>query len=165
MVMTNNVLCFLAGACHPISTTLTRFTPLGMKDINGNVFRMRVYGLASSSNLNVSAVNNTAQIGKGTTPPNNLDFQIENPFTNGGGAEEDSPKVSTPASYNDTTDLIEMQTAIVAGGSGDITEVCKFVTFNDEFGTDRICLVLRDIISPVGFIAGETINILHEVAT
>ncbi len=137
-----------------------------MKDINGNVFRMRMYGGTSNNNMNVSAVNNTGQIGKGTTPANNNDFAIENPFTNGGGDPVDTPKTSIVASYANVSELIEMITTIVSVGGGTITEVCKFVICNDgDTGTDRICLVMRDIISPTTFIGGDVINILHKVAT
>ena len=164
MVLSNNVLCFLAGACKK-SDNLVGFSPLGMKDINGVIFRMRMFSGTSNNNMNVSAFNNTAQVGKGTTPANNNDFQIENPFTNGGGAPEDNPVTSISASYENGSQLIKMITSFVALGIGSITEVCKFVICNDENGVDRICLVARDIISPVGFINGSIINIEHEVST
>jgi len=163
MVLTNNVLCFLAGACQPVSGT-NKFSPNGMKDVNGVIFRMRMYGSASANNLNVSAVANNAQIGKGLTPANNNDFNIENPFTNGG--VEDNQVLSIPASYVNATELIEMITTILAGGNGTITEVCKFVICNDgDTGVDRVCLVTRDIIPPVSFITNDVINIIHKVAT
>ena len=136
-----------------------------MKDINGNIFRMRVYGNSSAFNLNVSALNNTAQIGKGTTPPNNNDFKIENPFTNGGGDPVDTPQTSLTATYALGSEKVEMITTMVAQGAGTLTEVCKFVICNDDGGVDRICLVMRDVITPKAFIGGETINILHQVST
>jgi len=166
MVLTNNVLCFLAGVCQQVSL-IEHFSPLGMKDINGNIFRMRMYGGGSANNMNVSAFDPTGQIGKGTTPANNSDFAIENPFTNGGGDPVDNPVSSQLASYGNVSELIEMITSMVAVGSGSISEVCKFTICNDgDTGEDRICLMMRDIIfPPVGFIAGETINVVHKVST
>ena len=168
MVLTNNVLCFLAGVCHETELSANpRFSPNGMKDVNGVIFRLRMYGGTDLVNSpNVCAILNNAQVGKGTTPANNNDFNIENPFTNGGGAEEDSQQASIPASYVNVTELIEMITTIQAGGSGTITEVCKFAVCNDgDTGVDRICLISRDIISPVAFIANDVINIIHKVST
>jgi len=134
-----------------------------MKDVNGVTFRMRMYSPSNSNNMNVSIVANNAQVGKGLTPANNNDFNIENPFTNGGA--EDNQNTSIPASYVGVTELIEMITTIQAGGNGTITEVCKFVVCNDEFGVDRVCLVMRDIIPPVLFITNDVINIINKVAT
>jgi len=163
MVLTNNVLCFLAGVCQPPSQ-LEHFSPLGMKDINGVVFRMRMYGFASNNNMNFSATFQSAQIGKGDTLENNNDFKIENPFTNGG--VEDNQVLSIIASYAQGSELIEMITSMVAGGSGGIREVCKFVICNDgDTGVDRTCLISRDVIPLKNFIANDVINIVHQVGT
>jgi len=166
LVLTDNVLVFIAGACHP-NVGGNRFTPMGMRDINGNIFRMLIYSGINSNNLNVSAVAKTGQIGKGLTPPTRQDQNIENPFTNGGGAPEDTPQNSINASYNNGSEKIEMVTTIIAGGNGSITEVCKFTTVNDgDTGQDRIVMLTRDLLPvPVAFISGQTINILHEVST
>ncbi len=127
---------------------------------------MRMYGGSSANMLNVSAFNPTAQVGKGQTPANNNDFAIENPFTNGGGDPVDNPVTSIIASYANISELIEMITSMVALGSGTITEVCKFTICNDgDTGQDRICLMSRDVISPVVFIGGDTINIVNQVST
>lgn len=135
-----------------------------MKDVNGVSFRMRMYGLPNDNNMNFSAVFNSSQVGKGLTPANNNDFNIENPFTNGGA--EDNQVQSIPASYVNATELIEMITSFIAGGNGSITEVCKFVICNDgDTGVDHVCLVARDIIAPTPFITNDVVNIVHQVAT
>ncbi len=165
MVLTDNVLCFIAGACHP-NIGGNRYTPLGMRDINGNIFRMLIYSSINSLNLNVSAVEKSAQIGKGITPPTRQDQNIENPFTNGGGDPVDSRQPSINASYNNGSEKIEMVTSILPTNSGTLTEVCKFVICNDgDTGQDRVVMISRDVINPVAFLGGQIINILHEVGT
>jgi len=164
MVLTDNVLCLIAGTCHP-NIGGSRFTPLGMRDINGVIFRMLIYGGTSSGNLNVSAVAFTAQVGKGTTPAQRTDANIEVPFTNGGGDPVDTRQTSLRATYNNSTEKIEMATSIVPINSGTITEVCKFQIVNDATGTDRTVMMSRDVIVAVPFLGGQTINIVHEVTT
>ena len=157
-------MCFIAGLCHPVNL-FERFSQNGMKDVNGVVFRCRMYGGSSPNSPNVCAVLNNAQVGKGTTPANNNDFTIENPFTNGGGAPEDNQVPSLTGTYVPATELIEMITSFVAGGNGTITEVCKFIIINDDTNVDRLCLISRDIISPVDFLASDVVNIVNQVAT
>jgi len=48
-------------------------------------------------------------------------------------------------------------------GSGIITEVTKQLNVNDDTFTTRTMIIMRDVISPVNFIASEAINVNHEV--
>ncbi len=165
MVLTNNVLCFLAGVCHETELSANpRFSPNGMKDVNGVIFRLRMYGNTDLVNSpNVCVLLNNTQVGKGLTLANNNDFNIENPFTNGGAEDNQIP--SLLPTYSDGSELIEMIMSFVAGGNGSITEVCKFIIINDDTGVDRLCLVSRDVINPVAFITNDVVNIVNQVAT
>jgi len=135
-----------------------------MHDINNVPFTVNTYSGNNSLAIQVSAVLSEAQIGKGTTTPTRQDFNIENPFTNGGA--EDNRKTSLTAQYLNSNEKIEMSTTIVPLGSGDITEVCKFVVINADNGADRTIMISRDLVNPpVGFINGDIINITNEVLT
>jgi len=163
MVFTDNVLALLAGACAPIDNLVHSTVLNSMHDINNVAFTVNTYNGNNTLGLNVSIILNEAQIGKGSSTPTRQDFNIENPFTNGG--EEDNRKQSLTAVYVNATEKIEISTTIVPVGSGDITEVCKFVVVNANNGSDRTIMISRDLISPVGFINGEIINITNEVLT
>jgi len=164
MVFTDNVLALLAGACAPIDNLVHSTVLNSMHDINNVAFTVNPYNGNNADAMQVSAVLSEAQVGKGTSTPTRQDFNIENPFTNGG--EEDNRKQSLTAVYVNATEKIEMSTTIVPLGSGDITEVCKFVVINQNNGSDRTIMISRDLVNPpVGFINGEIINITNEVLT
>ncbi len=165
MVFTDNVLALLAMACTQESGSGNHDTVLNsMHDINNFAFTVRAYVGNSTTVMSSSVVLFQAQIGKGTSPATRQDFNIENPFTNGG--EEDNRKLSIKAVYVNATEKIEMSTQFSALGLGAISEVCKFIVINDISSADRTILISRDIIDPpVNFIASDIINVLNEVLT
>ncbi len=166
MVFTDNVLAILATFCKSVILS-NHETGNVMKDVNGVIFSVQVYAKDVQQPIgamNRSPVVHETQIGKGTSIPTRQDFNIENPFTNGGA--EDNRNPSFEETYVNATEIIEMSTPILATGNGSITEVCKFVVINGSDGTDHTILVMRDIISPpVSFFAGDVINITNEVVT
>lgn len=102
-----------------------------------------------------------AQVGKGSTPATRQDFQIENPFTNGG--VEDNKKLTSLFGYNSPLGKITIQTGISpTAGSGTITEVVKINQFVNTNGITISDIVMtRDNPTPTGFISGKSINLEH----
>jgi len=160
MTFLDNIGIVLAGLFRAPSTGLR--TVSGLKAIDASIFTTTTYNQQTFSTLfNITAIKQ-AQVGKGTSPVTRQDFDIENEFPN---SPENSKVGSLNDAYNSGLGKITMATLISpTGGAGSITEVCKFVNFRAPTNPqDRICCILRDVISPVGFIIGESINIDHEV--
>lgn len=160
MTFLDNIGIVLAGIFRAPSQGVT--TVFGLKAIDASIFTTTTYNTSNFTSLfNITELK-VAQVGKGTSPVTRQDFDIENVFP-------DSPESSRVGSLNDAYNSglgkITMATLISpTGGAGSITEVCKFVIFRAPINPqDRICCILRDVISPVGFIIGESINIDHEV--
>ena len=131
-------------------------------DENGTSRGLSVYGRHTTAKYN-NQNRDSAQVGKGTTPATRQDEKIENPFT---GGVESVKQLSAVAGYLIPQAKMEVQTLITPTlGSGIITEVVKFVRWqsgavNFEFA------IFRDVdpdFTPVGFIAGQSINLANEV--
>lgn len=135
----------------------------GLKNTGGGVFNTRIYATQGDTNRwNFDGALRQVQVGKGSTPVTRQDFRIESAFP-------DSPESvlnnSVDGVYNSGLGKISQATLIsTTGGAGTITEVIKvFRIRNLANQTGQVCSIFRDIVSPVGFIAGESININHEV--
>jgi hypothetical protein len=102
------------------------------------------------------------QIGQGSTPAQRTDTGIETPF---GVAVENSIIASQNMSYTSGLGKIEATTLFSpTGASGNVTEV--FRRFRMWFGSGGGSFVpkagLRDVISPVPFVSGESIFVSNE---
>ncbi len=160
MVLTDNFGIMFAGLFTVPSTNSDTIT--GMKDITGSIETIQVKGSSNDQkNFNQSMLNQI-QIGKGSTPPNAQDFNIESPFTNGGvedlrgnvgngGLDKPLAKILYGAQINPTF------------GTGGIREVCYFLRMRNSNAVDKTFLMMRNVIPLVSFIAGQAINIDSEV--
>jgi len=134
-----------------------------LKATNALVFNTRIYSTQADTNrFNFDGVLRLVQVGKGTTPVTRQDFNIESPFV---VAPESGLNASINGVYNSGLAKINQATLIApTGGAGTITEVIKTTRARATVDqTGKIIVIFRDIISPVGFIIGESINIDHEV--
>jgi hypothetical protein len=103
----------------------------------------------------------SAQVGKGTTPVTRGDIKIESAFL---VAPESVKNTSLLSGYTVGLSKISMSTLISpTGGSGSITEVVKFLFIMGANQSATWIAIMRDIVSPASFIAGESINVTHEV--
>jgi len=134
------------------------------REDTGALFGTSMYQTNSNSTIfNDEAGINQAQVGEGSTPATRQDFKIEDTFPD---SPESSPQNSVAGAYNSGLGKITIATLISpTGGAGSITEVIKRGRIRDSIGgsTTRFIIWTRDVISPVGFIIGQSINIDHEV--
>ena len=160
MVILDNLGIMLAGVFRNPTSANSPFIA-GFKTIAGASFSIRLYDTQDDpERYNRISPLNQAQVGSGNTPATRQDINIENPFPN---APESSRINSNAFGYTSGLGKITTGTLISnTGGSGTITEVVKYMQVTDNIAT-RIIAIMRDVISPVGFIASESINIDHEV--
>jgi len=152
----------IAGIFRPISTGTK--VVAGSKSTTGIVSNWKTYGgNGDGDKFNVVNVADSTQVGKGNSPPTREDFNIEVPFTNGG--IEDNPVNSGTYGYDGITGKISIPTLISPTfGSGSITEVCHFCNAKQSpSGAVLLFLYIHDIIAPVNFINGESLNVDYEV--
>jgi len=147
-------------ATFPAFNKLDEFTD-GMIDISGTPRNIKIKGLSNSNTFNRS-VANFAQIGKGSTPPQKSDINIENPFTNG-GIEDNQFAVPNGGFALNTNRILFATQLNPTGGSGGIREVCYFLRFRVSDGSDQLFLIFRDVIPLVSFVAGQSLTIEQEV--
>ncbi len=161
MVANDNLGILMAGIFKPVNSNDK--SVFGIIDISGVSHEMKMYGRPLSSNMFNENSGTFAQVGKGASTPTRQDFNIENPFTNGG--VEDSRQNTNLFGYNSGLGLITIGTQISpTTGSGTIKEVCKFHNFlSNTTGTVLVFLIYRDLISDVTFVASESIDLSHEV--
>lgn len=135
----------------------------GLIKVNGGVFNTRIYATQGDTNrFNFDGVFRQVQVGNSSTPVTRQDFKIDSPFPD---SPESSRQNCIEGIYNSGLGKINQATLIsTTGGAGSITEVCKFFRCRNLIGqVGEVVCIFRDIVSPVGFIAGESINIDHEV--
>lgn len=134
-----------------------------LKDLNNNTQTCVTYKDRDfDDHWNQLASQSFAQVGKGTAPVTRQDFKIEVPFTNGGA--EDNLKITSLFGYNSALGKITISTSISpTAGSGTITEVVKVNSIQNLTAGLFQFLVTRDLVSPVNFISGKSINIEHEI--
>jgi len=146
----------MAGLFRQPSTVSTTLVA-GFKSTAGVLFSANLYKTESGNGL-FAVRDNTIQIGKGTTPPTRQDFKLETPFTNGG--IEDNKVLSGSYGYVAGSGIANQGTIISpTTGSGSITEVVKY--FNGM--SSHECIFMRNVITPVAFLGGDSINVEEEV--
>jgi len=151
MTITDNMAKFFAGYLIPVATQ--RVSTVEVINSVGNPVNVQIFGFGGGA---MSANNGRMQIGKGTALVTRQDFKIEVPFTNGG--IEDNSFSNSAGGYNSVLGEIQINgTLAPVLGAGTITEICKFCQWSGEI------LVFHDLVSPVGFIAGEQVNVLYSV--
>jgi len=161
MVFTDNFGRMLTGIFTPPSTTPNTIT--GLKDITGSTETIQSRGLPTDADNFNQAITNLIQVGKGSTPATAQDFEIENPFTNG-GAEDNKNNVNNGGVDKPNGTITYGAQINPTAGAGAITEVCYFMTMNNSSGVAKTFLMWRNIITPqVNFIAGQAINIDSEI--
>ncbi len=129
-------------------------------DIGGVANSSTCYGSHLANKYNRIGTLTAVQVGKGSTPATNLDINVENPFV---GGVESTRRSSNNSGYISGLGKIQTPTQLSNTlGSGSITEVCLYARWHDA-PLDPIVLLFRDIVSVETFIAGETINVEHEV--
>ncbi len=159
-MINDNLGIILAGHFQPTNTGL-RTTSQPIKDTAGFSGIVNIYSPNATTRYNDqnSALADT-QVGTGTTPPTRQDLNIENEFAS--SPEKDKTSCNT-VGYIDGSGLVVMPCLISpTTGSGSITEVCHFAKWVLT-GSNGLFLITRDVISPVGFIGGENINVDIEV--
>jgi len=163
MVVLDNLGFILAGFFRA-PTTGAKDTGSVLRKLTGALFSTRLYSTNSDSILfNDDPVTRQAQVGSGSTLPTRQDFNVETPFVS---APESVRNSSLNGGYNSGLGKIEQPTLISpTGGAGTITEVVKYILVQDGIGggATEIIALFRDVITGVGFIAGQSINITHEV--
>ncbi len=158
MVFTNNVGRIFSGLFT------TPFVGIGgnrnFVDTNGNIVVSPV--ITASSNNIFQGGGYTIQIGEGTTPATNLDFNIEDPFQN---APESLPFGQAGIIYiEDSGEYTQASTLTNLQEAGAISEVVTIGTGKIEGGAVRSFLMIRNNIDPVvNFIIGETVNLETKV--
>lgn len=158
MVTNDNLGKLIAGIFRSPSTGLTTINLINTGGVSRGI---RVYGNDNNIvfNLNKSGA---VQIGKGTTPPTRQDFNLENAFPN--SPESVLKGVTLPHGYVSGLGKITIATLISpTGGAGSITETALTQFWQNTGSNNERYLLFRDIISPVGFIIGQAINIDYEV--
>jgi len=160
MVFTDNF-GFMVSGLFTKSDSLDQFRTL--KDITGSSEIIKVKGLTTDATVfNSGGMANFIQIGKGFTAPNAQDFEIENPFTNGG--VEDNPIVAPNGGFVINVNKILYAVQInPTAGSGGIREVCYFLDMRNSVGVVKTFLMWRDVIPVVNFNAGQSITVESEV--
>ncbi len=136
---------------------------VGIKRLGGSALDVRPYSANTDTGLfNDEGIVRRAQVGKGTTPATRQDNNIENAFPD---SPESGQVSSLNGGYNSGLGKISQSTLISnLGGAGSVTEVIKVFKIVDVFTQNGVdCAIFRDVISPVGFIVGESLNITHEV--
>ncbi len=137
----------------------------GFKDISGVAQNLDLYGLVTAftfNDTNQGATTSQTQVGDGATPPTRQQTNIDSPFSNGG--VEDGRVANTNIGYNSGLGKIDIPTNFTpTAGSGTIKEVCKFMAMSRAIGGQGIFMIFRDLTPDTSFIAGKTINVVHEV--
>ncbi len=146
-------------------TTGANFTPVdSMKRLNGAGLHTSMYNTNSNSTIfNDNAIVRQARVGNSNTPVTRQDFEVSGGFPD---SPESSRNNSVDGGYNSGLGKIEQSTLISnTGGSGTVLEACKYIQVRDGFGgaLNVVIAITRDLVSPVGFINGESINVTHEV--
>ena len=158
MVVLDNLGMLLAGIIVPLQTGSFSKNIAGFKSTLGLLFTLGMWGTNPTFLFN-NANTNQAQVGKGVTPVTRQDFVIGSAFSVG---VEASPQNSQIFGYNSGLGKVTIATQIApTGGSGSITEVIKINRLRATTGADRFYLLTRDVISPVAFIIGQTIDTEH----
>ena len=162
MVTLDNFGIFLAGHF----TAPTSGKNVDIVDKSGVTQTVKIIGTSSNGvwgETNNGTIADYIQIGKGTTPATRQDFKLEDPFVT---SPESSRFITISAGYNSGLGKITISAVLAStGGSGSITEVTKEqqmtkITPSQSLGQ---FLFFRDLISPVGFIIGQTVNVSYEV--
>ncbi len=162
MVLTDNF-GFLLSAFFPINGTVSPDLKQGMIDITGTPQEINIKGSTSNNTLfERTMAGNFVQIGKGSTLPTKQDFNIENPFTNGGVEDNMQPTGIGGFVFLDPRILYTTQINPTAG-TGGIREVCYFLNLVNSSAVTKTFLMWRDVIPLVSFIAGQSITIDNEV--
>ncbi len=164
MVMMDNLGLLLAELIRPVSNGKKQGVT-GFKDITGATFSLDLYGFVSDFTFNDTgngAGNSQSQVGESATPVTRQDTNIGQAFANGG--VEDGRVVNGNAGYNSGLGKIEIPTNFTpTTGSGTIKEACKFMILGRAIGGAGVFMTYRDIVPDTSFIAGKTINIVHEL--
>lgn len=164
---TNDNLGNLLAQLIRAPTSVTTDTPAIFRNTVGALISFRIVGSNNTTLFNddvtVPTVTETrVQIGKGTTPPTRQDFNLENAFPN--SPESVLKGVTLPHGYVSGLGKITIATLISpTGGAGSITETALTQFWQNTGSNNERYLLFRDIISPVGFIIGQAINIDYEV--
>jgi len=160
MVFTDNWGKLMTSIFQVPSTGSPVFT---MEDLVGTTRNYQTYKDRDfDDHWNQDASLSFAQVGKGNTPATRQDVNIETPFTNGGA--EDNLKITSLFGYNSALGKITIATSISpTAGSGSITEVVKINRVQQTNASPIDNLWIRNIVNPVAFISGKTINVEHEI--
>lgn len=96
------------------------------------------------------------QVGSGGTTPTRQDFNIENAF---GTSPESLAFNTNPSGYNSGLGQLTFGNNITAGGAGTIQEVIAIMNMRNTINVQFKTLIFRDLVTPVGFIAGQIIAV------
>ncbi len=159
MVFLDNAGIMLAGIFRAPSTGTT--TVFGLLNTGGASFGTKMYSAQNQLLYNLSALK-TVQIGKGNTPVTRQDFKLETVFPD---SPESAQFTNLNGGYNSGLGKIEIPATLAStGGAGTITEIVKYTTVHKQTNEGLQTIILfRDLVSDVGFIIGESINVNYEV--
>jgi len=137
-----------------------------MKDITNTSFDYTINTTETAYNdtngITPLSLGSRVQVGKGTTPATRQDFNIENPFSNGG--VEDNRNITGDGGYNNPLGKITIPTLITpVTSSGSISESVLFGTWRSTAGVKNNVFSRDNILPLVNFIVGQSININYEL--
>jgi len=160
MVLTDNFGLFLAGHFGKINNNGSKVVA-GFLDDTGVSRSLQIYGQRGSDKNYNDVGGSQMQVGKGLTPVSRQDFNIENVFA----SSPEKDKVTTAlAGFNSGLGKISFASTIPNVTDNDsVTEVCHFRTMQTNAPATKVFLMIHDLVSPVSFITGETINTEHNL--
>ncbi len=161
MVILDNLGLMLAGIFRPPSSSNGQVD--GLKNTGGTVFDTRLYATDGDTNRwNFDGALRQVQVGKGLSTVSRQDFKIESSFPD---SPESSLNNCTNGVYNSGLGKITQPCLISStGGAGAITEVIKVWRIRSLANqSGQTCAMMRDLVSAVNFIQGESINTEHTV--
>lgn len=135
-------------------------TVIGLIDEDGVSHNFTVYRRSNVVGYN-ELVEDSAQVGQGTTPPVRSDFDIETPFV---GGVEATKVASATSSYIPISEKVNSPTLISPTTNNDsVTEVIKWAKWGNTGNIFQFA-IFRDILSVAKpFLSGQAINVAHEV--
>jgi len=160
MVMLDNIGKVLALLFRAPTTAI--LDQSGFQDFNDVNITLRIYGTSANNTFNKVASDGTIKIGAGSSVVTRQDFNVEIPFI---VSPESTFVVASTGGYNSGLGLVTMNGLISnLGGSGTITEVTRNCNWLNSSGVTKTLAIMRDLPTPAPFVAGESVNVNHEVS-
>jgi hypothetical protein len=157
LVFTDNVGLIFAGLMRAPVIAVTSIAVL--KDVSGNVANFRVI---TNSTFNVFSDPVKIQVGKGSTPANPQDFQIEEAFLL--PPESDLKLMTASVFVANSNEIVQNANINNVQGSGTIAEVITTTRGSDTGNALHTFMLTRNNVNPViPFIATENINMETKV--